>query len=232
MKRVLFIQHGDTDKPGLLGEVLDGLGIEMDVLHPYVGHQLSPSLKGYDGLALGGGAQSAYEQDIHPYLAKECALVLDAVATGKPAIGLCLGAQLMAMALGAEVRRAPQREIGLLAVDLEPAAQSDPVWAGLGDSLITTHWHGDVFEIPDQATRLASSLLTSNQLFRYGTSLYGLQFHLEMTPEILEDMIDDSAEYLSNEGVDLDQLKRDGRQYLPRLENTARAVFTRWAALL
>ncbi len=231
-KRVLFIQHGDTDKAGLFGEVLGGLGVTVDTIHPYLGEKVPSSLEGYNGLALGGGAQGAYEQDLYPYLADECALVKEASREGKPVLGLCLGAQLMAAALGAEVRKGPQREIGFFEVQLDPISQYDPLWNGIPDKFVTTHWHGDVFEIPPGGMRLGSSALTPNQIFRYGHALYGFQFHLEMTPEVLDEMVVDSEEYLREAGVDPEQMRQAAYQCLPSLRETAVKVFDRWAHLL
>lgn len=231
-KRVIFIQHGDCDRPGLFGDVMQSHGVGLEVLHPYRGESIPDTINGFAGLVLGGGAQSAYEQDKYPYLARECDLIREAAALGRPVLGLCLGSQLMAQALGAEVRRGPQREIGFFDVTLEPISDYDPVWNGLPRTFVTTHWHGDVFDIPPGGMRLASSAMTPNQLFRYGHALYGLQFHLEMTPEVLDEMVEDSADYLREAGVDPDAMRRQGRQHLPALQETASQVFTRWGEML
>ena len=229
---MLFIQHGETDRPGLFRDVLGGLGIPLEVIEPYRNQPIPENLSGYDGLCLGGGAQSAYEGDQYPYLVQECALVRAAASEGRPVLGLCLGAQLMAAALGAEVRRGARREIGFHEVRLESISQYDPVWCGVPQTFVTTHWHGDVFEIPAGGMRLASSDLTPNQLFRYGHALYGLQFHLEMTPELLDEMVADSREDLEQYGVDGEALRQQARECLPALRETAGLVFTRWAEML
>ncbi len=232
MKKVLFIQHGDTDKPGLLSSALDARKVGLEICHPYAGQALPDSLAGFDGLAIGGGAQSAYEQDRFPYLAHECALIREATQQEKPVLGLCLGAQLMAAALGASVRPGARREIGFFPVTLDPIARYDPLWCDLPTDFITTHWHGDVFDLPSAGMRLGSSALTPNQLFRYGRGLYGLQFHLEMTPEIFEEMVVDSEDYLREAGADPQALTAQAREVLPPLRETAEMVFSRWAAML
>jgi GMP synthase-like glutamine amidotransferase len=231
-KSVLFIQHGDSDKPGLFGETLGDLGVSVHVLHPYRGDAVPEGLNGYAGLCIGGGAQGAYEQEKYPYLGQECALVKAAAADGRPVIGLCLGAQLMASALGGTVRPGLRREIGFYEVTLDPISHYDPLWRGLPQAFVATHWHGDVFDIPPGGMRLGSSALTLNQLFRYGHSLYGLQFHLEMTTDLLDEMIEDSREYLQESGVDPDFMRQRGRECLPVLRDTAATVFTRWAGML
>lgn len=232
LRKVLFVQHGETDKPGLLGDALRDRGIGLEIVRPDLGQAVPTSLTEHSGLAVGGGAQGVYEMEQYPYLAEEIRLIQSAAADGKPVIGLCLGGQLMAASFGADVRKGPVREVGFFPVELDPISEYDPIWCGLPRSFVTTHWHGDVFEIPPGGMRLGGSALTPNQLFRYGHALYGLQFHLEMTPEILDEMVEDSHDDLVAMGVDPRQLSRDGRTHLPPLRETAVTVFSRWADFL
>ena len=228
---VLFIQHSDVDRPGLLGETLDGMGIPVRVIRPDLGQSLPEFLEEFGGLVLGGGPQGAYEKEKYPYLSNECALVRQAASQGKPVLGLCLGAQLMASALGARVQPG-QREVGFFEVTLDPISQYDPLWRGIPARFVATHWHGDVFDLPPGGMRLAWSALTRNQLFRYGHALYGLQFHLEMTPGLFEEAVARAYGHLVEAGIDADSIWRQGQEFLPILRETASTVFSRWAEML
>jgi GMP synthase (glutamine-hydrolysing) len=232
MKKVLFIQHGDVDKPGLLAEVLAEGGIELLDVHPYAGEKLPIDATGFDGLVLGGGGQSAYEVGLYPYLNSECGLIQSALASQKPVLGLCLGAQLIARALGAEVRQAKCKEIGFFPVTLSADASTDPLARELPKIFGAAHWHGDVFETPIGGVRLASTALTPNQMFRYGLNCYGFQFHLEMTPALFEELVWDSQDYLVDSGVEPRALIREAYEVLPLLEKSARAAFKKWTDFL
>ena len=131
----------------------------------------------------------------------------------------------MASALGARVQPG-QREVGFFEVTLDPISQYDPLWRGIPAKFVATHWHGDVFDIPPGGMRLASSALTRNQLFRYGHALYGLQFHLEMTPGLLEEAVARAHGLLIESGVDADMIWQQGQECLPVLRETASTVFT------
>ena len=232
MKKVLFIQHGDVDKPGLVAEVLAELSIELCVVHPYAGEPLPLDASSFDGLVLGGGGQSAYEVELYPYLESDCGLVRSALASQKPVLGLCLGAQLIARALGAKVQRAERKEIGFFPVTLTRDAAADPMAGELPGVFGAGHWHGDIFDVPDGSVRLASTALTPNQMFRHGQTCYGFQFHLEMTLALFEELVRDSEDYLVDSGAVPDELIREAREVLPLLEQSARAAFKKWAGFL
>jgi GMP synthase (glutamine-hydrolysing) len=230
-KRVLFIQHSEVDLPGLLGETLAEIGLPLDVIRPDLGQPVPHALDSFAGLVMGGGPQGAYEQERYPYLSSECVLVRHAARVGKPVLGLCLGAQLMALALGARVQPG-KPEMGFFEVTLDPISRYDPLWRGIPAKFIATHWHGDAFDIPPGGMRLGSSALTPNQLFRYGHALYGLQFHLEMTSDLLGVAITRACGMPLQPGIDADLITRQGQECLPLLRETASTVFTRWSEML
>jgi GMP synthase (glutamine-hydrolysing) len=232
MKRVLFVQHGEVDKPGLLARALEESGVELVVARPYAGGELPADLREFSGLALGGGGQSAWEIGEHPYLEREAELVRAALGEGKPVLGLCLGGQIIARALGAEVRRAGAKEIGFFPVTMKEAAQADPLARLFPKKFGAAHWHGDVFDLPTGATGLASTEATAHQMFRFGRSCYGFQFHPEMTAALFEELVKDEMEWFRTEGLDGEALVREAAEVLPMLESPAMAFFKGWAGLL
>jgi GMP synthase (glutamine-hydrolysing) len=231
MKRVLFIQHGEQDVPGLFASAMETAGIELERVESWRGEPL-PDIAAFDGVAIGGGGMSAYETDEYPFLAAEMALIRAARGARKPLLGICLGAQLMAAALGAKVFLNRVREIGFHEVRFTEAAAADPVWAECAPAFKPVHWHGDTFTLPRGAELLASSDLTAHQLFRIDGLHYGIQFHLEIDLPVLTAMVGSDTGDLKAAGIDPDVLLRDAREHLPRIEPAARAVFARWAHLL
>jgi GMP synthase (glutamine-hydrolysing) len=126
------------------------------------------------------------QTDRHPHLATEAALIGEAIAAGLPVLGICLGGQLVARALGAEVTRSPEKEIGWYDLSPSEEARADPLLCHLGSTEKIFQWHGDTFAIPKDAVHLASSASCPNQAFRYGDRTYGLQFHLEVDQPMIE----------------------------------------------
>ena len=142
-----------------------------------------PDWGGFDGMVAMGGPMSANDDDSLPWLTAEKALIADAVRAGTPFWGVCLGVQLLAASLGARVYAGAEPEVGLLPVEITPEGRADPVFADLPDGLVTLQWHGDTFDLPDGAVRLAGSPAYQNQAFRYANA-YGVQFHLEISDEM------------------------------------------------
>lgn len=171
------------------------------------------------------------EQDRHPFLSDEMRLIEQALKADRPILGVCLGSQLLAATLGAQVVRAASKEIGWHRVTLAPAAKEDRLWSGVKPSFVAFHWHGDVFEVPQGAVVLASSTATACQAFRYGERAYGLLFHLEVTQEVIKKMAKTFAGELWEARVAADRLIRETQAHLPDLHRVGHAVFNRWAGL-
>lgn len=229
MSRVLFIQNGEFEGPGLFAPALAARGVELETIHPWRGETVPASADGFSGVSIGGGAMSAFQTEEFPYLADEMRLIK---AAKVPLLGMCLGAQLMAMAFGGDVFANREREIGIYEVRFTPAAEHDPLWRGLTAPLFPVHWHGDTFSLPPGAELLASSDLTTNQLFRFDDSQYGFQFHLEIDRTMLGEMVALDETPLRAYGVDPAQFLADAARHLPTVESTARTVFDRWVTLL
>jgi GMP synthase (glutamine-hydrolysing) len=180
------IQHVPYEGPGLIAEAASRRGLELQPCHPYRGEPL-PSSEEIDGLVVMGGPMGVPDTAEHPHLARESELITAMVRNGRPVLGVCLGAQLMAHSLGAKVYRGDQTEVGFGSVSLTPAGREDPVLGSLGtETLPVVHWHQDTFDLPDDALWLARSALYPHQAFRMGECVYGLQFHVEVNRELAD----------------------------------------------
>ena len=175
-----------------------------------------------EALVVLGGGMSVYEQDRLPHLRDE---------HGSPVLGICLGSQLLAAALGAEVAKAKAKEIGFYRVRLTRQAREDALFGKAPESFVAFHWHGDAFTLPRGAVPLASSTLTPLQAFRFGERAWGVQFHLETDEEVFSAMMAGEVE-LREAGVDPEHLRAQSARELPRLRSIAQGVFARWAELL
>jgi GMP synthase-like glutamine amidotransferase len=216
----LILKNTPAEGPGTIGEFLDGNALPYRVVELSKGEE-PPALDGFGALVVMGGPMAVYEMDEHPYLKKEAGLIREAVDEGKKVLGVCLGAQMVAHALGADVYGGSRgQEVGWHDVELTPEGEADPVMgslvAGDGRPVVKVfHWHGDTFDLPEGAIRLAGSALYENQAFRHGDNVYALQFHIEAT----EDMI---REWFSNKPGDHSKVLADTEIYAAGC--TARAM--------
>ncbi len=215
----IVVQHTPTEGPGLLAGVLADAGASSRVVRLDRGETLPPPA-GLAGVVVMGGPMGVHDSADHPWLVPETRWLADAVQCGLPVLGVCLGAQLVATALGAPVTTGASPEIGIGGVSLDAAGRADPLLGPEGDHFRVVHWHGDTFAIPEGAIRLASSDRYENQAFRYGDRVYGLQFHLEVDDEVAAFWAPDLPA-----GVSL-----DGPERRP-VEETGRRVFSRFVEL-
>ncbi len=181
--RALVLQHIACEPPGEFEDVLLERGAEMHRVELDEGEPL-PGWRGFDVIVAMGGPMSVNDEHEHPWLADEKRLIREAVEAGTPFWGACLGVQLLASSLGARVYAGDLPEVGVLPVTLTAEGRADPVLGALGDDALTLQWHGDTFDLPDGAVRLAGSPAYPNQAFRYGDAAYGVQFHLEVSREM------------------------------------------------
>ena len=179
---MLVFQHVDCEPPAEYEDVLieRGIGVQRVLLAD--GGAL-PDWRGFAGIIVMGGPMGAYDTSEFAWLEPELALIRDAVGAGCPLWGVCLGAQLLACALGARVGPGPRPEVGVCQVDLTPQARHDPVFAGVTGPVPVLQWHADTFDLPAGAVLLASSQQYPHQAFRVNRA-YGVQFHVEVPEDL------------------------------------------------
>jgi GMP synthase-like glutamine amidotransferase len=183
--RVLVLQHIACEPPGVFEDVLHERGADLHRIELDEGEPL-PDWREFDAIVAMGGPMSVNDDTELPWLTEEKLAIGEAVRAGKPFWGVCLGVQLLAASLGARVYPGSEPEVGLLPVELTDEGRVDPVFAGLESGLATLQWHGDTFDLPEGAVRLASSPLYANQAFRFERA-YGVQFHLEVSADMARD---------------------------------------------
>jgi GMP synthase-like glutamine amidotransferase len=193
--RLLVIQPDDSDPAGPLGDWLTSAGAELDVRLPPA-DELPSSLGGYQGLVCLGGGMNAEDDSAHPWLKSVRDLLATGAHSGLPTLGICLGAQLLAVATGGRVTKGEKGpEVGAYLISKKDAAWTDPLFAELPLIPDVLHFHGDeINRLPPNAVLLASAPKYANQAFRLGRCAYGVQFHIETTVEVVQSWAADAPE--------------------------------------
>lgn len=220
---VLILKNVTTEGPGTIADFLVDKRIPYRIVE--LETETIPEAGEFDTLVIMGGPMSV--NDEIPYIRREEELVREFISKGKRVFGVCLGAQIMAKAFGAAVYVGPQKEIGWYDIELTEGGERDPLMRQLAPDKNTKkikvfQWHGETFEIPVGAERIASSELYPNQAFRFNEKTYAFQFHIEVTKELI-------YEWLRNEAVDMDRIREQTEKlyddYLCRAKNFYSAFF-------
>lgn len=231
MRSLACLRHEVADDLGIGEEAFAAAGVPLTYVDLW--RCPLPSLQAISGLVVLGGDMNVDDTDQFPFLSAERDLLAQAVAHDVPVLGICLGAQLLARALGASVRPSPARELGFTPVRPAPAAADDPLSSCFiaGDRVF--QWHRDTFGLPEGAALLLVGDQVHNQAFRAGKRAWGFQFHLEITRAELKAWLDLSESQLQSEwGRTRDQLLQEADRYLASQQARAGEVFRRFAGLL
>jgi len=225
--RTLAIRHVAFEHLDLLENILEQRGHEIRYLDMGVDQLDDIDPQADDLVVILGGPIGVYERDAYPFLNAEVTFVRRRLTAQKPTIGICLGCQIIAVALGAKVYPGPVKEIGWKSLQLTNPGKFSPLGDISGASVL--HWHGDTFDLPHGATLLASTDLVQNQAFSIENYVLALQFHLEASLGNLENwFIGHTLEISTTDKIDVQGLRADTAAAAPQLEPRARLAFGRW----
>jgi len=224
----LAIRHVPFEDLGSFAPALRDRGFTVAYRDAEIDDLRARDLLDADLLIVLGGPIGVYETRAYPFLAGEITTIERRLKAGRPVLGICLGAQLMAKALGARVYRGRRKELGWGPLEITAAGRLSPLRA-LGARAQVLHWHGDTFDLPKHATLLASTKLYENQAFGWGERALALQFHVEATAAGLERWyVGHTLEIATTRGVDVASLRRQTRRAAPRLETQGPLVLAAW----
>ena len=227
-KKAWAITHVAFEDLGSFGQILREAGFTVEYLDAATGDLDQVRPEDDDLLIVLGGPISVNEVDDYPFLKTELELIGERLAADRPTLGMCLGAQLIARALGAEVTAGEHKEIGWAPIQLNDAGSRSVLRHLVGENVNVLHWHGETFDIPEDAQHLASSQFYPNQAFSNGKTL-ALQFHPEVTARGLEQWyVGHSVEIHQTGGISVQQLREDSARFADTLQARAYLFFTEW----
>jgi GMP synthase-like glutamine amidotransferase len=233
LKPVIVLRHAPHVPIGSLEQVLAHAGVPQVSVDLFAEIPEALPLDAAAGLVILGGPMNVDEVGAYPFLQPELDWIRQAVDRELPTLGICLGAQLLAKALGQRVYRNPVKEIGWYDIELLPAAREDRLFGGRGPVETVFQWHGDTFDLPDRAVHLARGDSCSSQAFRVGPSAYGVQFHVEMTPALIDEWLEEphfSAEVAALDYIDPAAIRAQVPHRIAAMDSFSQCLLGRFAA--
>lgn len=238
LKPVIVLRHAPHVPLGSLQHVLHRWGVPQFPVDLFANLPRTIPLDSASGLVVLGGPMNVDEVEAYPFLKAELDWIRQAVDRELPLLGICLGAQLLAKAMGKRVYSNAVKEIGWYDLEILPAAQDDQLFHGRGPIETVFQWHGDTFDLPDGAVHLAQGTTCVSQAFRVGRAAYGVQFHVEMTTDLIDQWLDEphfSAEIAELDYVDAASIRAETPRRIPAMDDFSQCLlerFVRWCARL
>ncbi|BCA55647.1 Glutamine amidotransferase [Nitrospira sp. KM1] len=214
--RAVILQHVEFEGPGAFATALHNRGVSLE---PYLVPKEGLPQDAGDLLIVMGGPMSVNDSD--RWITEETAFIRSVLLAGNPVIGVCLGSQFMAKALGATVRSGMQLELGMTTITATPEASDDPFFKTLPRSFDVFEWHGEIYDLPSHCVTLARSSVAPLQAFRYGLAAYGLLFHIEMEPAGIDSLCRECAPDLIKARLTAQDVKASALPHLPVLHQFA-----------
>lgn len=233
MKNILILQHEAHEGIGAWEPLFQAQGRKVSIRKLFEGEKVpvDEALCEWDGIVLMGGSMSANDENKLDFIRDELKMVPQAIELKIPLLGVCLGSQVIAKALGAKVSRLPQGEIGWYPLHLGISASKDNLFGGLSGPVMMFQWHGESFELPSGSVHLAKSDLCPNQAFKYTDRVYGLQFHCEMTDSMVRDWVEKGREEILRAGLSPELILEKTPKFIPTLRHWATQIANKWLAL-
>jgi GMP synthase (glutamine-hydrolysing) len=226
-KTILIVKHIAQEGPGLIGRYFIDDGWELRTIELGNGEKLPDSLHDVSAVIILGGPMNVDEEDVYPFLKEEEKFIRKVLIEEIPMLGICLGAQLIAKTCSAAVTKASEKEIGWYHVKLTEEGQEDSLFRGLPKNITVFQWHEDTFELPDNGVLLAQSKKCRNQAFRIGNDVYGLQFHIEVTDDMIEIWMK------GEEGkVNVEKIMSDTEKVRDDFEQQVKQIYLNFKALI
>jgi GMP synthase (glutamine-hydrolysing) len=226
VKKILVIVHQPSSDPGLIGKILTKNGYELDIRVPSQQDELPPTMDSHSAVVIFGGPMSANDSESLPFIRTELDWIPTALESGKPFLGICLGAQLLARVLGATVAPHPEGKVEIGYFPVLPTLAGNEYFER---PLHVYHWHREGFELPKGAVKLAEGEIFTNQAFRYGKSAIALQFHPEMTQKILKRWTTEGVHMLTLTGAQSrDEQIEKHSLYATAMKNWLEGFLYRW----
>lgn len=226
MKSCVVLRHVAFEDLGVLAPILSRRSLRVQYLDLGIDEVERNEVEDSDLLVVLGGPIGVYQEDAYPFLLRELALISERLASLRPTLGICLGAQLMAKALGARVAPGPAKEIGWAPVELTRAGLASPLRHIDGRHVL--HWHGDNLDLPPACEALAFTSHCPVQAFQKGPKLLGLQFHIETDPRRIETWLVGHTVELAQAGIAPGTLRQDTQRHGAALDQAAAAIFNEW----